>query len=163
VTLTYESIATQNITGNSSVTFSSIPSTYTDLKIIFISKGNPSFYPTLFMTFNGDTATNYSQTVIYGNGSSAASNRSTDQQRINITAHISIQEQPVFFDINIFRYADSINKTVLFNNAQDKNGTGAVTLGAGLWRNTSIISSINFTTNTWFYDGTATLYGIKSE
>lgn len=159
--ITYEPIATQDITGSSSVTFSSIPSTYTDLKIVFVSKGHPSFYPTVDMIFNGDTASNYSRTFMYGNGSSVASSRSTNQTRIAIAAHIAIQEEYSLFEIDIFNYAGSTNKTVLFSNAQQNSGGNAVTRGVGLWRNTSAITSINLSTTTWFYEGTASLYGIK--
>ena len=74
----YTSIATATVDsgGASSITFSSIPSTYTHLQIREISRGAAVQTSTnIQMQFNSDTGTNYSDTWLYGNGTSAVSNR----------------------------------------------------------------------------------------
>ena len=72
---TYTPIATTTASGSaSSVTFSSIPSTYTDLVIVADILGAASTADAV-LRFNSDTTSNYSETVIRGDGSSAASAR----------------------------------------------------------------------------------------
>ena len=74
MTATYEKIATTTLGSNqASVTFSSIPATYTD--IVVIATGKTSTETTLYFRFNGDSGSNYSSTDIYGDGSAAGSFR----------------------------------------------------------------------------------------
>ena len=72
---TYTPIATTTLGSNqSTVTFSSIPSTYTDLVLVCnatVSSANGTWY----LEFNSDTGTNYSATVLKGNGTAASSDR----------------------------------------------------------------------------------------
>jgi len=72
---TYTLIESQ-VLGSSaaSVTFSAIPATYTDLVLRYSARHNNAFsISQVLITFNGDTAANYSETVVYGNSVSAAS------------------------------------------------------------------------------------------
>ena len=62
---TYTPIATTTLgSGQTSVTFSSISGTYTDL-ILIASASNTGGATNIRLQFNGDTATNYSSTRIY--------------------------------------------------------------------------------------------------
>ena len=71
---TYDQIFTTTLTtAVASVTISSIPSAYTDLVMVF--NGSASATDSLYTRFNGDTATNYSSTVLYGNGTTALSDK----------------------------------------------------------------------------------------
>ena len=76
---TYDQIAWTQFNGSvSTVTFSSIPASWTDLRLVL---GNISAASeTLKIRLNGDTGTNYSFRYINGNGTSATSNavQSTD-------------------------------------------------------------------------------------
>ena len=73
---TYTPIATQTLSsGQSSITFSSISSAYTDLVLIAAIKGTSTIYRQL--TVNGDNGSNYSMTDLFGDGSSAGSGRQT--------------------------------------------------------------------------------------
>ncbi len=76
--ITYEPIATQTLgSAAASITFSSIPGTYTDLRLVFVgtlSSGNA----TTGWRANSDSATNYSETYIGGDGTSAFSGRNTN-------------------------------------------------------------------------------------
>jgi hypothetical protein len=73
---TYTPIATTTLgSAASSVTFSSIAGTYTDLRIVYstVSSADAGNY----LRFNSDSGSNYSNTTLFGNGSSAGSNRNT--------------------------------------------------------------------------------------
>ena len=165
---TYEPIATTTLgSATNSIVFSSISSAYTDLKLIFVGKADASaagFTPRI--QFNSDTATNYSRTSLYGNGTSAASNAGTGQIALNTSgagAGLSTT-QSAFMSWDIFSYAGSTYKTVLVNQNSDYNGSGGVDNTVGLWRSTSAINSINVSIASGnFTSGTTlTLYGIKA-
>jgi hypothetical protein len=165
---TYEKIATTTVSGGSTstFTFNSIPGTYTDLRLIFI--GNGTSTETALLRFNSDTGTNYSATKLTGSGTSATSARNTNSTWIQLTdGDINgFGTNPTYASADIFSYANSTtNKTCLINKSSDQNGSGAVQVAVGLWRNTVAITSVtvlisggNFTSGT-----TATLYGIKAE
>ncbi len=77
MTSTYEKIATTTLGSAAlSVTFSSISASYTDL--VLIVDGSTASASGLALQFNGDTGNNYSDTYIYGDGSSAASGRNSN-------------------------------------------------------------------------------------
>ena len=160
---TYEKIATTTLgSSQSSITFNSIPNTYTDLKLIFTQIGTTTD-TSARLIFNSDNNTNYSQTSIRGDGSNAASSRVTDRTYIFVMfwSGLSNSTQPLFWDFNVFSYANSTNKTILFTSSQDTNGAGVVARDVALWRNTSAITSLTLTSNNNFASGTtATLYGI---
>jgi hypothetical protein len=164
---TYEPIATFNGTGSSgTISFTSIPSTYTDLRVVmYVTTTNTTDYE-IDMRYNNDSATNYSQTYLQGNGSSATSGRysSVDKIRVGETAGTD-DTVPSVLLVDIMNYANTTTyKTCLirYNELQPSGGD----LGAkvALWRSTSAINRVdmlnlggNFTTIT-----TATLYGIKA-
>lgn len=146
----------------STITFSGIPSTYTDLRLVFVGTSD-SGTPYTNFRINSDTGSNYSSTFISGNGSSAVSGNRTNNTAmiISLTSTLSTTI-PILLDINLFSYAGSTNKTVLSATSSDKNGDGPVERVVGLWRNTSAVTSVTlYTTANNFATGTtATLYGI---
>ena len=163
---TYEPIATQTLaSAAASITFSSIAASWTDLRLVLVAT-YASASSTAWMQFNGDTATNYSYTQLYGNGTTAGSSSSSSLSYIVIGDNRagSSTTIPNFVTTDIFSYAGSTYKTALSTDQMDKNGTGSLEYMVGLWRNTTAITSIkigndgtNFNTGT-----TATLYGIKA-
>ena len=159
---TYVPIATQTLgSAVATVSFSSIPQTYTDLVLICIGfdTGGDANIPT---QFNGDTATNYSGTYLLGNGSAASSGRistatSTQIGRIG-TSSSNLGTTVAHF----MNYSNtSTYKTII---SRGGNTTGTVIAWAGLWRSTSAITSMSFTAGfTSFGIGsTFTLYGIAA-
>lgn len=164
-TMTYTPIATTTLgSAASSITFSSIPSTYTDLRVVFVGQTQTSAQ-TVYTQFNSDTATNYSNTVISGNGSTAASYRNTSNNNIEGAKRALIPISPNWglYTFDIFSYAGSTYKTCLITANGDANGSGRVDYNVGLWRSTSAITSVKlFNTNNWATGTTATLYGLKS-
>ena len=72
---TYEPIATTTLgSAAASITFSSIPATYTDLRVVFNGTVT-EVGETLYYRFNSDGASNYSITQVYGASGTAASRR----------------------------------------------------------------------------------------
>jgi hypothetical protein len=70
--ITYEPIATETASGSvSSITFSSISGTYTDL-VIIVNGGTAGSDNSLVVRFNSDTGGNYSYTAIDGDGSGSS-------------------------------------------------------------------------------------------
>ena len=82
---TYEPIQTTTLgSAAASYTFSSIPSTYTDLKLV-ITGTSVGAYADIDLRFNSDTATNYSWTALAGNGTAASSYRASTQTATRMT------------------------------------------------------------------------------
>jgi hypothetical protein len=161
---TYEPIATTTLgAAAANITFSSIPATYTDLRVVFTgtATGNAGF----LVRFNGDSATNYSQTNLVGTGSAASSNRSTSNNNFDFSINNNMNTTPVvFYSLDIFSYAGSTFKTALMEQNHDNNGSGSVVRNVGLYRSTSAITSIalSVSLNNLAAGSTATLYGIKN-
>jgi len=162
---TYESIATTTLGSTaSSITFSSIASSWTDLRVIFVVQNSTS--NTLNFRLNNDSGTNYSYTLIGGDGSSTYSVTNTDQTQIQIGYGSGMPTSPNFglYTFDVFSYGGSTFKTCLIETSADQNGSGRVTRTVGLWRSTSAITSILFSANSGNLNAgtTATLYGIKN-
>lgn len=158
--ITYDPIASTTLTGSaSSITFSSIASSWTDLRLVIVTK-SATTGPNTNLRFNSDTGTNYSRVVLFGSGSTATSATETNYSNMVIDLNGTTTAQPTFIACDIFSYAGSGYKTVFGESSEDLNGSGIVARQAGLWRSTSAITSIEVR-NTGFTTGTiATLYGI---
>ena len=141
---TYVAIATQTLgSAAASVTFSSISGSYTDLVIVYSAKSASSTRD-MCMTFNSDTATNYSATILSGNGSTATSIRSTSESFIYLDTNAA--NNSTIFNaaiVNIQNYSNSTTyKTIL---CRSNNADLGVDATVGLWRSTAAITSINLT------------------
>jgi hypothetical protein len=159
---TYEPIATTTLSSAAaSITFSSISSAYTDLRLIVTAIGTTAVG--LDLNFNSDTATNYSQTALRGNGTAATSSLLSNRTKIDLTYTTNLQTTPTLRIVDIFSYAGSTYKTVLTSDNADLNGSGSVTNTVGLWRSTSAITTVALAVSGTMAAGTtATLYGIKA-
>lgn len=160
-TATEIAIATQTLSSAAaSITFSSIPSTYTDLRVVLSSAGVTVAGGDLYLRFNGDTATNYSRTRIYGDGATVTSNRGTSIDNIPLSLGITVN--PCLYTADIFSYAGSTFKTVLSTLSEDNNGSGYTGNVVGLWSSTAAITSLvlSMSSSTFKVGTTATLYGI---
>jgi hypothetical protein len=148
----------------SSITFNSITSAYTDLRLVFLVVKPSATNVGGRIRFNSDTGTNYSYTWLVGNGTAASSGRGTSQPEIELFTGSSLTTtNPQLITIDIFNYAGSTNKTVLWAESSDRNGSGAVSRNVGLWRNTAAITTIGLSDSSSRNFGvgtTATLYGI---
>lgn len=161
---TYEPIATNTLaSAATSITFSSIPSTYTDLRIVFWSSTGSADNANGFR-FNGDTGSNYSNTTLQGNGSSATSFRNT-----NSTWMVEIMggglTGGMMATADILNYANTTTYKTAIGRSERDSGGRATTAVVGLWRSTAAINSVTIltgTANTFPVGTIATLYGIKA-
>ena len=166
----FESIATVTAASDVSVlSFTSIPSTYKHLQIRGISRqtgsGGVDYF---YINFNSDTATNYSNHYLQGNGSSA----SAVGTATNGTPIIGVMSSD-FNTANIWSasiidvqdYASTaINKTVRSFSGADTNSTnGYVNLLSMNWRSTAAITRIDIKpyNNSIKTGSTFALYGIN--
>lgn len=159
---TYEPIATQTLgSSSSSVTFSSIPATYTDLILIFNGTGTSGSANDMGLRLNGDTGTNYSNTLIYGTGSVAGSGRHTGLTFLRGWYLSSTAQTNCIF--NVMNYSNTTTfKTVI---GRSNISNAEVDAAVGLYRSTSAISSLSLTPQggAQFTTGSVfTLYGIKA-
>jgi hypothetical protein len=167
VTNSYESIQTVTVGsgGQSSISFTSIPSTYKHLQIRGIGKGSGS--NNTVITINGASSV-YSSHWIQGNGSSASAGADTTTNGIWAFAATGAgSSQANTFGasvIDILDYADTNKyKTVRILNGVDFNGSGEIDFQSGLYRQTTAISSITLTpsSGTVSQYSSFALYGIK--
>ena len=143
----------------SSVSFSSISGSYTDLVLVFNGKMDTGVgADTMGLRFNSDTGTNYSATRLSGNGTTASSARWTNET-IGYTGVINETQSVVI--ISIQNYSNSTTyKTALSRSNTADYGVYANTI---LWRSTSAITTILLRTygnNNFASGSTFTLYGI---
>jgi len=162
---TYTQIASTTLgSAAASVTFSSIPGTYTDLVLVInslVASGSPNTY----LQFNGDTTTNYSSTILGGNGTSAASTRYSNRDHADMD-YFGYNDTTTMKMLvaNIFNYANTTTfKTLLSRPANAATGTDAIVC---LWRKTpEAISSIRIYTSNgpnFVVGSTFNLYGISA-
>jgi hypothetical protein len=161
---TYTQIASTTLgSAASSVTFSSIAGTYTDL-VIVVQAAVTAGSIALRMQFNSDTAANYSSTLLTGNGTAASSLRSTGSTFIKIDENTGMNTtlgQGLNL-INVMNYANATTyKTILARPNRADLGVDAV---VGLWQNTAAITSITLLTSssTFVSGSTFNLYGIAA-
>jgi hypothetical protein len=162
-TATYSLIASQTLgSAQTTVTFSSIPGTYTDLRIIVNAKYTNGISAYTELTFNSDSTTNYSNTGLYGNGTSALSYRDTNKNAFNImyTGNATNWFNSI---IDIFDYSNTTTyKTCL---VRDNRVEERVEERVGLWRKTpEAINTIKFYNQfgNFLTDSSFRLYGIQA-
>ena len=158
--------------GVSSITFNSIPSTYTHLQLRYITRDNRSgqSVDAINIRANADTANNYSNHRLQGDGGGAgatSSNGFTQGYAIFGQTTASTATANVFA-IGIMDILDYTNtnkfKTFRTLSGYDSNGSGLVGIYSGLWQSTAAINSLTLSSN----DGSGmlqyssfALYGIK--
>jgi hypothetical protein len=159
---TYVALATETLGSNTAtVTFSSISAAYTDLVFILNVKSSDAGVDVdVTGTFNSDTGSNYSWTRIYGDGTTAGSQRASTQSTLRVgnqSGTGSSAFSPMI--LNIMNYSNTTTyKTMI---ARPNNPARVIDAYVNLWRSTSAISTVSFTGN--FLSGsTFSLYGIAS-
>ena len=167
----YESIATVSVGsgGSSSISFSSIPSTFKHLQIRALVRGTvAASTDAWYLRYNSDSGSNYFGThILYGTGSAAGVYASGTQTQNQISDSVGSTATANTFATSVTDILDysSTNKykTQRTLYGFDLNGSGTVALSSGLWLNTSAVSTIllapssgNFAQYSSF-----ALYGIK--
>lgn len=169
VSTSYESIATVTVGsgGSSSITFSSIPSTYKHLQVRAIAKattGNPEMQ----MQLNSVTSASYTRHRLLGDGASVSATGTTGISNIPMLGNSGLPTATSTFGVFIIDILDYLDtnkyKTIRVLCGQDSNGSGNVDFTSGLFLpNTNAISSISFalSSSTFVQYSSFALYGIK--
>jgi hypothetical protein len=157
---TYFPIATQTLGSvTTTVSFTSIPSTYTDL--VLISNPKMTTANTFFQTtYNSDTGANYSQTRMQVISSTASSARSLNDTYIGMAFQNNNTDTGASI-MQIQNYSNTTtNKTALI---RDNFAAYGVFARVALWRSTAAITSITLTmsSSTFAAGSQFTLYGIE--
>lgn len=169
----YESIATVTVGsgGASSVTFSSIPSTYAHLQIRYTARQNT--FGALWLTYNGDTSVNnYTTHRLFGDGTAVTSQgwgTGTFKQFVSgIAGNTDLANTFGVGVVDILDYANTSKFTTSRSlSGVDFNGftphSGQIFLSSGLWVNTAAVTSILIEPQNpnFLQHSTFALYGIK--
>jgi hypothetical protein len=151
VTNSYESIATVTVGsgGQSTITFSSIPSTYKHLQIRAIAKSAGAFTQGR-VKVNSDTSSVYTLHQLTGDGSTASSNGYANEAG-PVTIPIRMPDTANIFGVIVMDILDYQNtskfKTIRTLGGADLNGSGSMILSSNLFRSTSAISQLDFDGN----------------
>jgi hypothetical protein len=169
---TYTLISSNVLTSSAaSVTFSSIPATFTDLVLrASVRSDAAATVKETEIIFNADTATNYSFTNVLGLGSNGEASQQFGTLAYGWTGKIAAASSTsdTFANVEIYipSYTASQNKQISSNNINENNNSivEATAAVAVLWRNNAAITSIlfyprasNFVSGSSFY-----LYGISN-
>ena len=168
----YESIATVTVGsgGSASITFSSIPATYTHLQLRCSMQETQAGvdWDNFNAVFNSDTGTNYTRHFLEGNGATVTAFGAASRSKAFIGEVSRSGAGTSVFGINIVDILDYSNtnkhKTVRSLAGYDYNGGGSVGIFSSAWRDTSAISSIVLTSDSasnFSEYSTFALYGIK--
>ena len=173
---TYTLISSNVLGANAtSVTFSSIPGTYTDLVLRFSARSNQTGTVDLTIVVNGiNTGTLYSSTVIYAFGGNPASARYSNRNQWEMQNSFQSNSATANTFGNAELYIPSYNSGTskvasLAQVAEDNggfagSGSGNANLGgaAHLLRSNSAITSLTLTGGTFLTNSSFYLYGIKN-
>jgi len=168
--ISFDSIATYTIGsgGVASITFSSIPATYTHLQIRAICKDTTaaSNVSSIYGRFNSDTGSNYARHYLNGSGSAAGAGGGGSQTSMFFGTGLEANFTSIFAAnvIDILDYANTNKyKTTRSLSGADTNGGGFVQFMSGLWMNTAAITSITIlpNQNNFAQYSSFALYGIK--
>jgi hypothetical protein len=158
---TYTPIATATLSSNGYFTFSSIPSTYTDL-VLVLNAGFTLTTASVIIQFNGDGGSNYSQTWMRGTGSATASGRVSNGTFVYLDYSGGSVASTInrVYTANIINYANTnVYKNLIFSAG---SATDWREQHLGSWRSTAAINSIVVSTNggSIVAGSTLSLYGI---
>ena len=173
-------IASSTATGGTSVSFTSIPQTYTDLCIVASTRttytGGGSVSSAI--QFNSTTTGYTSKCIQYYGASSVVSGSDTTATMGGITGGFirafsssAGGTSNTFGNVSIYipNYTSSNNKSysadaVAEDNAASGSSVNGIVMSAGLWSNTAAITRIDFGAEVGNYVSPSTfyLYGIKN-
>ena len=169
-TFTLIASSTVGAGGASSIDFTSIPSTYTDLVVKFSVRSDNTTSggaPSMLIKLNTLT-TNFTYRIVYGDGSTAASSSGSTgyvASTNNNNTGTSTANTFTSGEVYIPNYAGSTNKSMSIEGVSEHNGTTAyAVLNASLWSNTAAINAIGlyYGSGSFMQYSTAYLYGVKN-
>ena len=157
---TYTPIATTTLGSNqTSYTFSSIPSTYTDLRLVCAMTSSAG--QNTWIQLNSDTGSNYSSTYVQGSGTAASSGRTSNSAQGYIDYAGTTGQHTVTVDL--MNYSNSTTYKTWITRGMD-SATGTIAY-VSMWRSTSAVNSItivNGAASGLLTGSQFTLYGIAA-
>jgi hypothetical protein len=171
-TNTYVALDTRTLSSNTaSVTLNmgaTLSQAYTSLEIV-ITGGFVSNNDEVVMQFNGDTASNYSTSFLFGDGGSPLATRQSSTSSINC-GRIGSTALKGFSKISINNYSSTNTyKSVIArsggNTGVNGGSGGYMYLNLGMWRSNSAITSITLFEaggNSWLSGTTFQIFGISN-
>jgi len=166
----FESIATTTVGsgGASSITFSSIPSTYKHLQLRYVARSSVGTEDSVSMRFNADSTTSYAYHFLFSNGASVNGAADTSVTRIYPWAmpgggFLANSFGVLTMDILDYANTNKYKVTRAFTGYDDNSTGGRIAFTSGQWRSTSAISSIviNADAGNIVEHSRFALYGIK--
>lgn len=169
----YEALATVTVGsgGSANIEFTSIPQTYTDLKIVLsarVTNNDSLHYGPAYITLNGNTSAIYDNTRLMGYATTVLSAQDQNQTSLAIAVNGSSSTTTSFSINNYYftNYTSSNNKSISNEYAIETNSTtnNLMAIVAMLANTTSAISSIKIAAasgQTFVEYTTATIYGIR--
>jgi len=152
-------------TAQSSITFSSIPATYTHLQVRGIMLNGSAVDN--WMQFNSDTGSNYSYHQLVGSGTAASSSSVASASKIPFGYIDGTSSQPSSFVCDILDYANT-NKyktsRMLWGYETNAATYADIRIISGNWRNTNAITSITIYPNSGNFNtySSFALYGVMA-
>jgi hypothetical protein len=166
-TYTFINSVTVGAGGAANVEFTSIPQTYTDLKVVASVRSNRTFInDSIELRPNGSTSSR-SGKVLVGDGSSASSTDTTSEVAYaTLTGNTATSSVFSNVEIYCFNYTSGNYKSFSADGVTENNAVGAYSaMNAWLWSNTAAITSLQFlsaTGNSFMEYSTFYLYGISN-
>ena len=169
----YESIQTTTLTGNqTTITFSSIPATFTHLQLRIFARTNRTGndFANLLIRFNNDTGSNYVYHDLFADGATVTASGTATQTSITanrLTGPTATANVFGAIIVDVLDYTSTNkNKTIRALGGADNNGSGALSFSSGLYFATPVaINRIDLTTIAGTFDfvqySSFALYGIK--
>jgi flagellar capping protein FliD len=169
MTIAMQPIYTQTVGsgGAGTITFNSIPQTFTDLKIVVSCRSSTSTIDSLYVAFNNDRSSLYSTTYLQTSGGSPASIRTSNETVFTLGV-----VPPSTYTANTFtndliyipNYTNSSFKSLIADGIAENNSSSVyyLRLNAGLYRSTNPVTRIDIFSGgaTFAQYSTFTLYGI---
>ena len=164
MTVTYEKIATTTLgSAQSTVTFSTITGSYTDLVLVanytatVVDQG-------IRVRYNSDTGTNYSYRNMVGYSGGTLTQQASNVSHTRISA-VSSTDSPNTVITNFINYSNTTTYKTHISRGNAVGNQSAVEAFCGTWRNTSAITNIEVYLNSGNFStgATFTLYGILEE
>ena len=157
--------------GSSTIEFTSIPQTYTDLKVVLSvrSDRNTGTQSDFQLRFNSNSS-NYSRLFLQGNGSTVSTGPDSGASFGLIGTSVQDTDTASVFgsaEVYIPNYTSANYKNWSSDSVRENNASSSsqIIVG-GMWSDTAAITSITFyvESNTQLFKqySTATLYGIKN-
>lgn len=168
MTATYDAIASATLTSDTTVTFTSIPQTYTDLILVFKGSVNNDYWSAV-ARFNGDTGNNYSSTFIRNDAGSANTSRTSNAGYLTFGGTYGWRSSNLNASavLHIMNYSNATTNKSTISRTGSERGTDIV---VGLWRDTNPIDEISIYssasgggTSNLKNGSIVSLYGIKAE